>query len=775
MRPPFAPRRRLAVLFVAGVGVLLEAVLLSQSARAPLRTPFVPRAGRAAPASAPLEGREARQGRSVFRLELLAHDPVSLLAHEELQLYLDAGSTRRPLKRATLQLRGSGCTLAAAPSESLTSREATVFRRSTECPAALAAGTPAVIDLAAEVDGSGEVTLLAFEATADVPAPLQVAPERGLPLDVRGAFVDYPKTAPRMALLNAMWRLGEGPVWLTLLVGLATVLGCLGCLVFPTGATMRRKAGRGAAAAALLAASLGLLYAVLAPPLSGPDEPYHLLGFAELVHDQPLAKDTVAWMAETHLWRIRQQPGERFRTIDVGRPYLAEDDQLRATEVAMRSALLGRLWRLAGPWLPGGGSAPRTLLSLRVLNVLLFALAVGTSAALAINLVAERYPQWLVFPFFFVPALPFFAMHVSETAVLCAVYVLLAASVAVLFLDGPRAEWAGTPLGLSTGLMLAGGRSPWPLVLLVIAVLLARVVLGSRETPSRPRAALVFWSGFGAGVAVLFVVLDEAYRLMTETYALQLATFVPPRLRTLVVWLLAHPVAILALVLFGAALEVAAYPLRIRLATRFERSARRVAGWGAGVAAVAISLSLACSLFVSYPTLPFEWTHPLAAPDRVSVTLRSMATALRLTGSDYLLASTFWVGFGWLDTMPGPAFQALLTLLVGVALVMLFVELARRKDVRRLAWLVVFAAGAAVSLAGYALATQDRPTTLVGRYLIGWYLAWLCVTAGALTLDRSRLDGADRSSHGAWRAAVLLVVAGSVHAYCLTFILRRYF
>src|SRR5262249_35249292 len=162
-------------------------------------------------------------------------------------------------------------------------------------------------------------------------------------------------------------------------------MACWGCWLFPTAplAQEPRAASRAvpgaAAAAALLAASLGLLYAVLAPPLSGPDEPYHLLGFAELVHDEPLARDTVAWMGETHLWRIRQQPGERFRSIDVGRPYVVEDDQLRATEVSARSAILARLWSVAGPWIPGG-RAPRALLSLRLLNVAVFALAVGAAA-----------------------------------------------------------------------------------------------------------------------------------------------------------------------------------------------------------------------------------------------------------------------------------------------------------------------------------------------------------------------------------------------------------
>ena len=196
-------------------------------------------------------------------------------------------------------------------------------------------------------------------------------------------------------------------------------------------------------------------------------------------------------MGETHLWRIRYNPEEHFRTIDVGQPYVVDDDQLRPTEVAQRSAVLARLERAVAPLLRGL-PAPRVLLALRLLNALVFALAVGVATALAVALVPEPLPQWLAFPFLFVPSLPFFAMHVSETALLCSIYVLLAISLAVLFGDGPGSHWAGLPLGLATGLMLAGGRSPWPLTALVAAALLGRAALGppaASQAPTQTRSS----------------------------------------------------------------------------------------------------------------------------------------------------------------------------------------------------------------------------------------------------------------------------------------------
>ena len=66
---------------------------------------------------------------------------------------------------------------------------------------------------------------------------------------------------------------------------------------------------------------------------------------------------------------------------------------------------------------------------------------------------------------------------------------------------------------------------------------------------------------------------------------------------------------------------------------------------------------------------------------------------------------------------------------------------------------------------------------LQGRYLIGWYLTFLAVVGTALALDYRSPSraGADPVPSGTWRAALLLAVAGSIHVYCLSFMLRRYF
>jgi hypothetical protein len=785
MRVRLAPSRPLALGFVLALGALLLLALVSDSARAPLRSPLVPRAAREAAAAVPLAGREARRGTTVHRLELASPDAAVLLGHEELQLYLHGGP-ELSLVAGRLELRGTGCALVADARDTLTAREPVTFRRPNACARLAATAGPVALDLVVEARGKGEVRLLAFEVPGDAEAmPIAIVPRAPSmrPLVPRGGFVDYPPTAPRLRLLGQMWR-SPGTGWLLSSVLLAVILAVSGCLVIPTRALPAGPARRGplvlraALGVALFAASLGLLYAVLAPPLSGPDEPYHLLGFAALTDDEALAADAVRFMGETHLWRIRQQPGERFRTIDVGRPYVVEDDQLRPTEVVQRSAIAASLFRLARP-LAHGRPAPRALLALRLVNMGVFALAVGLAAALALRLADEPWPQWLAYPFLLVPALPFFATHVSETAVLSAVYVLLATSVALLFLDAPRSHRVGLPLGLASGLMLAGGRSPWPLAALVAAVLVGRALLASRSSSSPARDALVFWAGLGAGASVFYAVIDEPYRLMTETYAGHFVPFLPDALRVATVRLLTQPLAVGALAVFGYSAERALTPVRARLAGPLGSAARRLVPRATTALSAGVAASLLGSLLLRYPQLPTETTYALPLGERVAAVLTTMATLFRLDQPSFLLASSFWVGFGWLDTIPGPVLQGLLVALTGLALVWLLRDVGRRADGRRFAWLMVIAAGAVLALVFYAAATQGRVSTLVGRHLIGWYLCLLAVIGTALTLEpRTGGEGGATSAgapRGGGRAAALLVVAGGVHVYCLWFVLQRYF
>jgi hypothetical protein len=151
-----------------------------------------------------------------------------------------------------------------------------------------------------------------------------------------------------------------------------------------------------------------------------------------------------------------------------------------------------------------------------------------------------------------------------------------------------------------------------------------------------------------------------------------------------------------------------------------------------------------------------------------------MATMFRFRHSSTFLSDSFWVGFGWLDTMPGDEFVALLVTSTGVSLIAWYLHIAATKDWRRALWMFMFAVGSAATLAFYAFSAKQIVSNLHGRYLMPWYLPavavfWLPV---GLTIEgplRRLFPG------GGARAILILALIVFVHAYSLSFILRRYF
>ncbi len=745
--------------------------------------PFVSKSGRGQALVVPLVRGDGPRGSSLHRIDFFSREPRSLLAHPEIQIFLSSPAKGARLRWADLRVVGTPCRYEASGGARLVDGEPLALRRGPACtePAPTPTGQ---LQLTAELEGRDDLGIWSFapepgDADAAV-IRVSSAPDDTAPL-LRGHFVDYPETAPRVRLLNYVWQISPWTSWLWILLSAAALLALAGLLVFPmrrlspgTALTPVSFSLRGALGAACFAGALGLSYAVIAPPLSGPDEPYHLLGFAELNGEASLPAGLAEWMKLTHFHRIRGHPTERFRVADVGNPLALEDPLWRATEVAMRSASVAALWGITGRLLHDQ-PAPRTLLAVRILNAALFAAMVGLGTGLAMACSPVPYPQLVCLPFLFVPTLPFFAMHFSETALLTSAYVLLASSLAVMFLDGPRAHCAGFPLGLSTALMLAGGRSPWPLAAVVAVVLGGRVLLGPSGRQGELRAAVVFWAGFALGGSAFYLLLNDEYRVMLLRYA----AFAPAGLGPAGRWLIQQPQGMVGLAALGGAAEVSLRPPRLAVAGAWARWAGAAVRWAGFALVGAVILSLVGSLFLPYPQLELEPARPLSARDLVIRTLATTATMFRLRDPNFLLFSTFWAGFGWLDTMPDPVFLSALALLTAVCLIGLLLHLAHRRDVRRFLWLLALGLGSTLALVIFALSIHNLPMALQGRYLIGWYLPVLSVIGSWAALAEAPTATATRGLPAILgrvpRPVALLALSGLVHTYCLCLILWRYF
>ncbi len=189
--------------------------------------------------------------------------------------------------------------------------------------------------------------------------------------------------------------------------------------------------------------------------------------------------------------------------------------------------------------------------------------------------------------------------------------------------------------------------------------------------------------------------------------------------------------------------------------------------------AAVILVMLAGSAVVQYPTV--RWIMPASPPppaDYVKVVLAAGATIFRVSHPDFLTSVSFWGGFGWLETVPPPAFVSALTAASGLAFAALLWVLARARTARPLIRIGFAILGYAASMSAYALSViLLTPADLHGRYLLGMYLCMLTIGWSVVAL---LAEAGPVRRVGAIRAGCAAAFL-TVHVFALGVILNRYF
>ncbi len=731
----------------------------------------------------PFEAAADGDGRATHRLRLFTATPAVMLGTPEIDILFATSVRGRPLRIVHGAIDTAGCRYATPQGERIRSNALVRFVRTEPC--------------VPPPDPSGEI-VLTMQVTPDQPLAIWAlqppAPARGdglifigakpdateaVPV-VRGRYVELRQASPfrRVDLLAYAWQLGGTACWIGGVVAAAGLLFAVGIGLFrpfsirrPGESWLRQPVGAGA-----LALSLGLLYAVIVPPFQAPDEPHHFLAFTDLVGRPELAAQAEDLGRAGHLQRIKFHVLDKLRPVDVGRPLAGEwDADTFPMRVAERSRTTELLWRAVGRLVPDR-SAPGMLLALRAVNALVFSLSVAVGVALLHAVGAAPIAACAAL---LVPALPFFAVHVSEFALLTSTYVLLACVVAGLFVDGSRTHWLGLPFGLSCSLMLAGGRAAGPLVAFVAAIPLGRALLATRAAAGAPgarasawRHALVFWGGAAAGASVLILLSTEEF---TRGLFPRDASQAEGWFRSAARLLREQPWLIALLAPAGCAAEVGTARVRAWLRRTGWNAGRaaRVMAYGAAAALAGIAVA---SLVVEMPRLArLVFTRVSVPPlvPYVADVLTVFSTSVRLRHPDFFLSTSFWGAFGWTETQIPSGMVTALVGLFGALAVLLLVRVGRSRDVRKTAWIALLWAGSLGAVALYAVSSHYLYRNLHGRYLVGLYLSGLAVV---LTAPSLRLPSAVPDPDGPRGAG--LAVAGllaAIHAVALAVVLCRYF
>src|SRR5207244_9120972 len=141
-------------------------------------------------------------------------------------------------------------------------------------------------------------------------------------------------------------------------------------------------------------------------------------------------------------------------------------------------------------------------------------------------------------------------------------------------------------------------------------------------------------------------------------------------------------------------------------------------------AAALVIVSMALSAFLAFPGVDAGRTAPSPEAQRYTTSLLlAFATSARLRHPDFFTSTSFWGGFGWLETVPPEAFVTILACASGLATVGYLIVIARSASVRLATTFAAVVIGCAASLVLYGVSiARITPTDVVGRYLLGLQL-----------------------------------------------------
>lgn len=610
----------------------------------------------------------------------------------------------------------------------------------------------------ATLNGAGDaIALLRMDPGPFVPPgpPRVFCPSAALTFDLDSA------PASRFQLLAFVWDLPGGGRTLAFLLACAVLCAAAGAY-FLTGPVALAPTGIGAALAFF---GVGVGYLVCIPPFQGPDEPVHALSYAGYTSDPELTRDSLRWARLGHFERIKFRSQERFTAPDCQAPLTngwAEHINTNPLDMKPRSAATCRLWDVV-QWVAPRGRAPGAFLTLRLADLVVAAIGAGVAGMLLAGAASRGAPgATAAIPLLSVPSLPFFSMIVSNYCVLIAAGMVLGAAVAAMMADRRAVPGRAAAFGFALGIALMSSRSALPLAgfaFVWLAAWVFRPTVEARLGNAPDSSSSRFWLSLGVSATLPLLLATPEFRAELSHNLSGAAASAAP----MIFWL-AIPMAALA----GAFADA----LGRRLAT--PKGARRLSAAAPLLYAPAALLAASVVLFAFLPIPTVgeieDGSSLMSRAAYVGRTLAALGASFGIGKHDFLMSTSFWVGFGWLDAIPPGWVVSLVCAPFATGLVLVWWTAAKRHDGVGLVLHVGWAVGLILYLAGLAAASFSAGINLHGRYLIVFYLLILPVAASGWAGPIRRW-----SQNRARCAAAFMAGPIILHTACLHFVLARYF
>lgn len=526
--------------------------------------------------------------------------------------------------------------------------------------------------------------------------------------------------------------------------------------------------------------SIGILYATIIPPFHAPDEIDHFLGFKNITGSETFLDEVKTLSKRGHFERLKFRALEKFLGDNTHYPFSKEwSYHIEMTKMEKRSPITYIVWKML--WsIPGVNTlnAQQLLYLIRLLNVLVFSLCMYVSILLFYKY-TKNTPHFQI-PLYFIlliPTLPFFAMHVSDYAILTSIYILYSTIiVSFLYIESEDFPLFGFLLGSISSIAFFISRSSIPLLFLVFVIILLKIILHSKKSKDfrffRRRMILFnifFIISFFPVVHTLssYITISDSlyyFPIFTgyENYSLILSGL------------------FFIFFLLGFILETSLFFILKTFLFKQKRLYLNLIKYISISAAFYILIVLLISNKQKLPFIPnIELYKDINIETYLKQTFLSFLSFFRMRNNDYFLQVSFFGGFGWLDTLPPELLIGICSSSIGIFLTYKWFKIGVEKNTNLFLGYLFLFFGLAISLLIYAGANYytDR-VNLHGRYLIGFYL--IIISASWISAPEMFLQILQIFKLGSDTAKTILIFLFSVlpivlHTYLVVFILSRYF
>jgi len=519
---------------------------------------------------------------------------------------------------------------------------------------------------------------------------------------------------------------------------------------------------------------MSLPHIVVSPPFEAPDEPDHFLGFiSQLPKGPSLLKSAAILSKQGNLINIYNNEAAKFKPEDlIRRLPSAWADHMVPTIMFDRSPLTYSIWSLLA-YLYDFESAQGLLLSIRLLHLAIFCLAISALVSVTAKLFARKEEALvLLCAIFLVPALPFFAMHVSNYAVVTSLYLIASTAIPI-------------------GLRITREKSPFNISLLsfLFGFLCCTPILGASSAISF-FPVIILWS-----VSILYSKLTynlKDFRLVMSFMTLGIIVFLLSALPNLS----ALPIPVSDLIrkvpnvfLSTRASLISTFLVIILILTCL-LCAHRIGHENLSAGSkywsqannysqyVVLGIGLVMLLVPILDPPGFhpniEIAHQMTKTMYIRSSIKKYFLNYASIVSDFYLCTSFWLGFGWLEIpsqrswLLWPKFLIPLALLSGSFAAIKNTISKATPSISHSSFLMLSSLiGTSCAIAMLASSYFDSSVNLHGRYLIGVSIVVIVNAAIYFTSTIKYLSGNFKF--------MCLLTVSAMKGFSLLFLLQRYF